>query len=155
MQNVYTITEHLTIYLTDGSKIERKRSKATRDSRGYNRVKYFYFDELPKDNFTYIDGDDVFKKLSAEISGLIKGRLFGKKHYIDFSYLYGDLPEIEEDQVKYFTIQREYNFANKPAFSDIQQDLTFDEFTELMFLREEELDNKYYGWLGGVCEDED
>ena len=145
-KKIYTKHSTLTIHLKNGEEIKRTwRQSPSGGGRSYWRAKYFYGKIPQNEEYICNDSDEVFGKLSAHASAVINWTLFKRKQYVEYSDIYGNLTKIYDNEISWFSIQDEYKEAKDPKFADLMEDLTFDEFTELLFRRDEHLENTL--WL--------
>lgn len=144
MKTIYRKTNHiLSIYFKDGTKI----SKDFADSL-YNRFKYRY-GNLPNDVYEEYTGteDEVWDALlkRSRYTDEYKGNvtIFKKRRYlpevnIDLIWIN---KRIYKDELLKFTIESRYkDYSNNlPSIKTLEEDLGFKDYSEFVFMREQEL----------------
>ena len=144
MKTVYKATNHIiTIYFKDGTSI----SKDFADSF-HGRFKYQY-GELPKNEFEEYTGteDEVWAALlkRSNYTDKYKGdvTIFKKRRYlpdvnIDLIWIN---KRIYKDELLKFTIEIKYkDYSNNlPSIETLEKDLGFKDYSEFVFMREQEL----------------
>ena len=101
----------------------------------------YYYDEIPSNKFEEYSGEDVWEKFlkAAHYESGFKGHKtrFKKRIYADGYPIINEY--IFKDELLKFTIETIYEIVENPSIKDLQDDLGFMGYSELVFNREQEL----------------
>lgn len=124
MKQVYTIDSKTKIFLKDGTKIEESSYWCSRD--------YYHYGIVPKNEEHIYNYEEFIKEYSL----CSDNTLFKKREYINYSCFGKRVYKEDFDKAVVIII---YKIVEEPRIDWLQNDLNFNEYSELVFNRENEL----------------